>query len=814
MKFVKFSEIKDEIIQNFRRKSLIPCIGSGFSHNCTAYNGAVPCGSEYKNYMIKQLYDANIIPEDEREAFGKETFSEVSDLYHKEVKLCVRKKYLIDNFTKVVLPDVKKRFLSLPWPYIYTLNIDDAIENNGRYNVVYSNRPVDDSVFDNCQCVIKLHGDVSEIASYTDAKSEIFAKSQYRESINSNQQLLNRFSHDSEINNIIFIGCSLDDEIDLSIYLKSSGEFSNSRYYVTCKKPSRVQENKLENYGITHCVLFDSFDDIYQKLYEAGIEAQKVFSDDLNDISCLVQKKLKPDINENKPYLFHGKGLVDKKNKELVIPFFLIQRKAMKPVLERINQFPLQIITGRSFSGKTYALSDLAIRIKDKTVFYFSSKERLTDEAFNSLINYGASVIIIDSNVLSRQQYNFVFQNFSLLKQRSISFVVASHFKDNDVFDIRRLHIITEKIKEEDVPIVELENIFNSNELRKINPLLATINTGIFNSNTIVDNVIEMARRNGESYKFQGITPLFTDYKYVAALIALATKRKVYSKDASILRLISEFETQCKHTAPLIEIEETYSYEISSRDNSPKKYVTYANQWLLMQLSKFAEAEDNHETIIQAYKYIVEQIIIYYGSIDVINSNNVSAYKDFILFDNINLLFFSGNKARHGLELIKKVYDSLNDILQLDPHYMHQRAKCYIKTSMYEESIEKKLNCLTEASRYINVAKQIFEERYKKSLNDKILISIAHLDYTQALILCHKCNTKKFMDKDENTNALFALYEALCSPYNSYEYAVHDSFNYGNVINQMIIKITQDKSVFHETAYKIMGPLIKATTKF
>lgn len=71
MKIVKFNEIKNEIIQNFRRKSLIPCIGSGFSYQCLAQNGNVPSGKTYKEHMIKQLFDENVIPENEREAFTK-----------------------------------------------------------------------------------------------------------------------------------------------------------------------------------------------------------------------------------------------------------------------------------------------------------------------------------------------------------------------------------------------------------------------------------------------------------------------------------------------------------------------------------------------------------------------------------------------------------------------------------------------------------------------------------------------------------------------------------------------------------------------
>lgn len=110
MLFVKFDEVKDEIVKNLKKKSLIPCLGSGFTYECTAYNGKVPSGKSYKKYMIEQLFSANIIPENERNEFSEESFSDVSDIYKKEVDIRIQKSYLLNNFTKVELSQVKKIF--------------------------------------------------------------------------------------------------------------------------------------------------------------------------------------------------------------------------------------------------------------------------------------------------------------------------------------------------------------------------------------------------------------------------------------------------------------------------------------------------------------------------------------------------------------------------------------------------------------------------------------------------------------------------------------------------------------------------------
>ena len=54
MKVVNFTQIKDELINNMRRKMLIPVIGSGFTRGCDAYKGKVPSGKD-SEYMISKI---------------------------------------------------------------------------------------------------------------------------------------------------------------------------------------------------------------------------------------------------------------------------------------------------------------------------------------------------------------------------------------------------------------------------------------------------------------------------------------------------------------------------------------------------------------------------------------------------------------------------------------------------------------------------------------------------------------------------------------------------------------------------------------
>ena len=284
MKVVEFSEVREEMVKNFRRDSILPIIGSGFTRNCNSFKGRVPSGEDYRQYMIGKISEVCPFSDDDKKSLLKESFSNISSIYHKVVDRKQQECYLRNNFTRVSIEENKKDFLSLPWPYIYTLNIDDGIEKNSTYtHIVYANREINKNVFDNEKCVVKLHGDVSEMLTYSDSESEIFTQEQYIISLKKNDSLLSKLKHDSIYQNLLFVGCSLDDEIDLlaSLVPLEMKENQTSRYICLTHSPSLVDKFKFEKYGITHCVVFDSFDSIYKEIYESAVEAKKVSNDDL-----------------------------------------------------------------------------------------------------------------------------------------------------------------------------------------------------------------------------------------------------------------------------------------------------------------------------------------------------------------------------------------------------------------------------------------------------------------------------------------------------------------------------------------------------
>ena len=146
--------------------------------------------------------------------------------------------------------------------------------------------------------------------------------------------------------------------------------------------------------------------------------------------------------------------------------------------------------------------------------------------------------------------------------------------------------------------------------------------------------------------------------------------------------------------------------------------------------------------------------------------------------------------------MIRGIYESLNDLLSTDPNYLHQRAKCYIRSAFKITDIDLKREWLSKAHRDAISSNKIFEQRYEECQNEKVQISVAHTLYTVALTLCHLAKISAYADVKINEKAIENLYLALSSPYNSMEFIKKDrAYNYNNVIEETISRLASDASL-------------------
>lgn len=803
---VSYDEVSNEIIQMMRRKTIIPVIGSGFTRDCIARSGKVPSGEDYYNYMIAQIVDQN--PDEMKvKELNNESFSSISSIYHKMVQAEKQQSYLLNKFTNVKLENVKKNFLKIDWPYIYTLNIDDAIENNSEFKtVLYANRDIRNSIFEQEKCVIKLHGDIKDILKYEDSNCEIFDQKQYVVSIKKNVSLLKKLTHDYEYLNLLYIGCSLSDEIDLLFSTSMANDNNNNRYYCSTQIPTLLQKTKLEAFGITHCIVFESYDDIYEKMTDAFHQSLCITPDELEQFSTYEFKTLGTGFELNCPYLFQGKSILNN-SKIAIYPSFFVSRSVTDKIVENINSKGTQIVVGRGCSGKTYVAYDIIRRVRDREVYAFRSKDRINNETLTLLLNKENCLTIFDSKVLSIKQIEEIILTTSERVVKSNSIIIIENKSNRDLSGLLVLMKMNEHLEDDEIPQLEISNRFSKPKTDEINNYLVTSSLGVFSENkSIADNIINASNLLIQKNKFSQISPLTDNVRQVSSLIVLATLGKVYASDAINLDLVEEFEMQCKKAMPLIEKESTWVFEMSAANNSPLKYVVNAEYWLFNQLDILAKSRKGREKIIEAYRYIIGKLIEINGKPDLMKGEKYAPYKDYILFDNIFQIFRS-----QGTKIIRDIYQSLNDILATDPNYLHQRAKCYIR-SAYKSTEEKdKEKWLEMAYRDASISNSSFEKRYESHENEKIMISAAHSLYTAALALCHIAKLRNYRDISINANAVKCLYKAISSPFNSIEFVNNDAtYNYNNVVGDLVstfatdVKYLKDKDAEEKVAELLM----------
>ncbi len=773
-------DIRNTLIIFLKNKSLIPIVGAGFSGGLDAYRGRVPNGSEYKNQMINELSKNEEFNDEEKASFLNDDFSTLSDYYEDDenVSQDVRLSYLKNNFCGVNMPidDIRHLFFKIEWPYIYSLNIDDAIENSSLYRrIVLPNREVNDEIFDEEKCVIKLHGDIGEIVTYKRG-DKIFTSKEYALSLEKNAYLLNKLRNDYKNQNIIFIGCSLDDEIDLktlSTWPFDHTEKDNlSRRIIFVKgKPGKRQKSKYKVYGITDVVCFDDYDKMYVFLSNIWEEAIKIQEDELEQYTGIKICSIgSAEREKNHDYFFWGKSLYDLKNATMNFPYFFVTRNTTLEILKNINENKVHLVYGTRLSGKSYLLADLYKTIRDREVFYFDGRSRITKNALVELLKKENIVALFDIGTLDREQLEYILQSASDIKVNHNNIIINVNYHDSDTLGIVQLKLKHEIIQTSDILRYTLSNklIDHSGvkELEKVNKLLPAVNIPPYKSrSTFLDQLLYSESILNKKGKFSSQHIKVQSNKQLALLIVLAIREKLYALDIINFGFDMEIVDAIKRYAPFIERVETYSYEKSASDLSSVKYILNSKYWLKRELGNYARKKENYKNVNEAYYYIIGKIIEFSGKDEYKQRRECRKY---ILFDIMNDIFL--DKYHGSIKLIVNVYTKLHSLLANDFNFLHQNAKCYLNYARYLREKSEKIQYLDEAKELAIIAKTMTENKYEESSNERLLITTAHIQYTLATIYCVKCKECDYEKTDENEIAIDAAIEAIYSPYNGDSY--------------------------------------------
>ena len=735
MQVKTLGEVLSSIKNNIISSSLIPVLGSGFSVRMMARNGLVPSGNDMRQYMIQVLSES-----DPSYNFEDKSFSQLTKYYNKKILLADRKEYFLKNFTEVKLSELGREFLTISWPYLYTLNIDDAIEKNSECIPVGPHREFDESFETYEKRVYKLHGDVHEILSmkYGD-QCYIFDSDQYMDSLEDNRWILEKLKQDYLEKNILFLGCSLGDELDLrkvfSSVKKEKSLVKTEKYFITDREPSEYELMDLESYGITTVVVVDTYDEFYETMISVKSEITAITMTEGIELYKNIPVFILSNLDEaNKDYVLHEKMPHNKKENKITLPYFFTSRLITDDIITDMDKKSLQVIYGKRVSGKSYVLLDLARRLLDRDVYYFDSRARINVENIDYLFKKEKTTILLDTHALSVKALNYIF-NYDLrsLLERQINVIICINTsRKEEAFELRT---IVDNIYAEKYYINNRFDVKEGSECESIQKKMASINLPYFSKQkTIIDSILwiqnQLCRSTDNSLTDFKVSN--DNYMQLAYLILMANYGKMTTGNMVKFSLEQEPYQLMNSLDKAVEPDFRHLFMFDG-DTSRFQIVCNAQAWLLGYLSSISIREDYFDSFIRAFHHIVERINNANGERNKIRKELF----EFIKFDNINLLLGSARNERHSIavrKLIQAIYSDLKLFLGGDYQFNHQHAKCILWgiESLPEYERGKELN---KAIRTISLTIEEIED-LKNTMTNKEYInkSLAHAHFTFCMI--------------------------------------------------------------------------------
>lgn len=375
-------------------------VGAGFSYNCVnRKNYHIPLASGLCTDLYKYFWEERIDNVDSHDTIEKTKdyaykLAESSDLkrlcqvFRFQNMLNERNNYFSELFTgcSVSNDDIRNSICEYPWSKIFTVNIDDLMENiyssNSKKLNIWNRNSDDKRHYSDYPTLIKLHGCINN-PDY----GYVFDETEYRAFLANQDYILTEFADAFSKNDIIFIGTELQEDDLKSIietYANKGYESSKVNHYyfvtptindnLTCMEiessdnmhhiPMKATEfceflrtkiqlknelcNKLKENGLVNVY------DVYRKLPTSYVSklyhgAELTYTDlrdnwDITDCHSDLMEWAKKDDN-NKIIALHGKDYVGKTcmAKRLLYSFFTLNYDCYEFKLDSTDKIELFI---------------------------------------------------------------------------------------------------------------------------------------------------------------------------------------------------------------------------------------------------------------------------------------------------------------------------------------------------------------------------------------------------------------------------------------------------------------------------------------
>lgn len=465
----------------------------------------------------------------------------------------------------------------------YTLNIDDAIETNSDFrNKILPNRAIADSA-KTFPCVYKVHGDASDELLYDEPSKIIFSTGAYLRSLTTNRSMLTALKTDLIEQNTLFVGCSLNNELDVLYALAEyHGQFPEGRrsIYVTTSEINRFDQAKLSAHGINSILRVADYHAFYRAMASWGTSSPApVFSAPLQ-LSDSSLKRLAPDRLLNLSFL--SQVPIQDRAGEMTIPAYHIRRDIEDAMLRISADLPLVLLRGRRFSGRTLLLRSLAYSSRARTVYLATSETQVTEEVLMELLQCQNSLLLFDSNSLTTAAAVLLARRVETLKNNRSSAIVAINRTEPDILGTLIRYV-------EDRADFELDSRFSIGEIERLNANLDALGLLKFDRRrTILDNTYRILEHSPNKASALEMEPNL-DQKEVELLLIIAIADKAFSNLATALDIrAEELYSLCNRLAPILDLHETDKSELRVT-NSRYKVITNSATGLGIQIRALNE---------------------------------------------------------------------------------------------------------------------------------------------------------------------------------------------------------------------------------
>ena len=448
----------EEAIKHALDGKAILFLGSGFCKGATnAMGREFPLGSELCTRMIQ---DGNIDVSGDSAEDCKDT-EYIAERYLQVNQRMDLVRFLRNEFTCQTCSQSQEIIATVNWKKIYTTNYDDVMELASRKQNITNRVSVAPEtslaeIADAKHAIIHMNGFVGNITDKNVETTVKLTKGSYQiNSIQDNDWAISLKADIQTAKSVIFIGYSMDYDIDLQRIFAESEDMKGKSVFITWNETNRMRLN-MEKFGSVESIGVDGFAARIEKIKQNY--TPDAASYDLRCLRQIKEEKIQTSrsIRDEEITDLFFQGKISMKNiYSSCHEKYIITRECSENICRNIcGDYKAVIIHSDIGNGKTVLFRALeAELLKHGSVYYVENlTQEIQDDMEHICANPGLKFIFIENyNRIIDSEYVKILSRYQQSDIRFL-FTVRSYLNDNLYRNfLTRFHIQEESILIEDI---------------------------------------------------------------------------------------------------------------------------------------------------------------------------------------------------------------------------------------------------------------------------------------------------------------------------------------------------------------------------